>query len=165
MKGRPTFSSRQLEMFPPTGSPLKLKLICMYLPNRLELSLRFVFAQPSDSSIEFDRRRIFFTLNEADRFGESTHGTAHKVRNLAKGRCTAQPRILPLYWTFLFFTFPLSFSLKITVEDKNMSRPRSIQICGVRHALYFHGILWRLFECLSDLPTICANGFCWIARR
>ena len=50
-------------MFPPTGSPPKLKLICMYLPKRLELSFLVVFAHPSDSSTQLLRRRMFFTLN------------------------------------------------------------------------------------------------------
>lgn len=49
-------------MCPPVGSPLKLKLMSMYLPKRLELSLRFVLAFPKASSTQLDFSSTFFTL-------------------------------------------------------------------------------------------------------
>lgn len=49
-------------MCPPIGSPLKSKLMSMYFPNLLELSLRFVLALPKASSTQLDFRRMFFTL-------------------------------------------------------------------------------------------------------
>lgn len=50
-------------MCPPVGSPLKLKLMSMYLPKRLELSLRFVLAFPKASSTQLDLSSTFFTLD------------------------------------------------------------------------------------------------------
>lgn len=49
-------------MCPPTGSPLKSKLMSMYLPKRLELWLRLVRALPKASSTQVDLRRTSFTL-------------------------------------------------------------------------------------------------------
>ena len=48
---------------PPIGSPLKSKIISIYFPKRLELSLRFVLAFPKHSKIVFDWTRIFLTLS------------------------------------------------------------------------------------------------------
>lgn len=49
-------------MCPPTGSPLKSKLMSMYLPKRLELWLRLVRALPKASSTQVDLRSTSFTL-------------------------------------------------------------------------------------------------------
>lgn len=49
-------------MCPPVGSPLKLKLMSIYLPKRLELSFRFVLAFPKASSTQLDLSSTFFTL-------------------------------------------------------------------------------------------------------
>lgn len=46
------------------GSPLKSKLMSMYFPNRLELSLRFVLALPKASNTQLDFSRMFFTLQQ-----------------------------------------------------------------------------------------------------
>lgn len=46
------------------GSPLKSKLISMYFPNLLELSLRLVLAFPKASKTQFDFSNIFFTLTK-----------------------------------------------------------------------------------------------------
>lgn len=46
------------------GSPLKSKLMSMYFPNRLELSLRFVLALPKASNRQLDFSRMFFTLQQ-----------------------------------------------------------------------------------------------------
>ena len=70
-------------MWPPIGSPLKSKLMSMYLPNLDELSLRLVFALPNDSKIAFDCSSTFFTLNHAKIQGREikvrpAHGTYTK---------------------------------------------------------------------------------------
>lgn len=49
-------------MCPPTGSPLKSKLMSMYLPKRLELWLRLVRALPKASSTQVDFSSTSFTL-------------------------------------------------------------------------------------------------------
>ena len=46
-------------MWPPMGSPLKSKLISMYLPNREELSLRLVLALPKASKMSLDCNKTF----------------------------------------------------------------------------------------------------------
>lgn len=46
------------------GSPLKSKLMSMYFPKRLELSLRFVLALPKASNTQLDFSRMFFTLQQ-----------------------------------------------------------------------------------------------------
>lgn len=52
-------------MWPPIGSPLKSKLISMYLPKRLELSLRLVLALPKASRTQLDLSSMFFTLQDS----------------------------------------------------------------------------------------------------
>lgn len=46
------------------GSPLKSKLMSMYFPKRLELSLRFVLALPKASNTQLDFSKMFFTLQQ-----------------------------------------------------------------------------------------------------
>lgn len=53
-------------MCPPTGSPLKSKLISMYLPKRLELWLRLVRALPKASSTQVDLSSTSLTLRGAE---------------------------------------------------------------------------------------------------
>ena len=65
-------------MCPPVGSPLKLKLMSMYLPKRLELSLRFVLAFPKASSTQLDLSSTFFTLDL------SHHGDHRQKRHREK---------------------------------------------------------------------------------
>lgn len=52
-------------MCPPTGSPLKSKLMSMYLPKRLELLLRLVRAFPKASSTHVDLSSTSLTLGGA----------------------------------------------------------------------------------------------------
>lgn len=60
-------------MCPPVGSPLKSKLMSMYLPKRLELSLRLVLALPKASRTQLDLSSTFFTLGG----GTAWHRMAH----------------------------------------------------------------------------------------
>ena len=45
------------------GSPLKSKLMSMYLPNLEELSFRFVLAFPKASKMSFDCNKTFLALS------------------------------------------------------------------------------------------------------
>lgn len=65
-------------MWPPVGSPLKSKLMSMYLPKRLELSLRLVLALPKASRTQLDFSSTFFTLRGggAARHSMARNGTA-----------------------------------------------------------------------------------------
>lgn len=67
-------------MCPPVGSPLKLKLMSMYLPKRLELSLRFVLAFPKASSTQLDLSSTFFTLDpsQQNRWWKHVRNSHHK---------------------------------------------------------------------------------------
>lgn len=56
-------------MCPPTGSPLKSKLMSMYLPKRLELWLRLVRAFPKASSTQVDLSNTSLTLQEGTGWG------------------------------------------------------------------------------------------------
>lgn len=56
-------------MWPPVGSPLKSKLMSMYLPKRLELSLRLVLALPKASRTQLDFSSTFFTLHSTAQHG------------------------------------------------------------------------------------------------
>lgn len=61
-------------MWPPVGSPLKSKLMSMYFPKRLELSLRLVLALPKASKTQLDLSRMFLTLrrDEGQEEGEAS---------------------------------------------------------------------------------------------
>lgn len=81
-------------MWPPVGSPLKSKLMSMYLPKRLELSLRLVLALPKASKTQLDFSSTFFTL----------HGTAqcamvwHSMKVCPAENVRSVPNHPTLHW-------------------------------------------------------------------
>ena len=77
-------------MCPPTGSPLKSKLMSMYLPKRLELWLRLVRALPKASSTHVDLSSTSLTLRGVDRW----RGQDYNMKTLHSGLCP-HPGSLP----------------------------------------------------------------------
>lgn len=73
-------------MWPPVGSPLKSKLMSMYLPKRLELSLRLVLALPKASRTQLDFSSTFFTLHSTAQHGMKVwHSMAQHPSSEADG--------------------------------------------------------------------------------
>ena len=67
-------------MCPPIGSPLKSKLMSIYLPKRLELSLRVVLAFPKASRMQLDCRRMFFTLEISNKIKDLKNEHAYQAK-------------------------------------------------------------------------------------
>jgi hypothetical protein len=106
-------------MLPPTGSPLKSKLMSMYLPKREELSFLLVLALPNVSRIAFDCSSTFFTLHKKLFVGIKTlHKNELILFHLSISCCPPALVTAAMYFIIIFdaSVFPLPDSPLMTMQ-------------------------------------------------